>query len=312
MIDPVAFRFWIFEVHWYGILITTGILVGAWVVSREVRRRGLDPDHVWNALIFCVILGVIGARLYHVLTPSPSMGDPLYYLHHPIEIFYITRGGLGIYGAIAGGILAVLIYARRVKLDPWIWLDLGAPGLALGQAIGRWGNFINQELYGRPTDLPWGIYISPERRLAGYTQYERFHPTFLYESLWNLGTFVVLFSLLRRRGEKLLKGEIVGLYAILYSAGRILLEFVRLDSPTLWGIPIAQIVAAVVILFIGGFLIYRRRVATAGQMTLVGEDEDEDESGENDEDESGEDESGENGEDESNEEGEDEDKAEAA
>ena len=286
MIDPVAFRFWIFEVHWYGILITTGILVGAWVVSREVRRRGLDPDHVWNALILCVILGVIGARLYHVLTPSPSMGDPLYYFHHPLEIFNITRGGLGIYGAVAGGILGVLIYARRVKLDPWVWLDLGSPGLALGQAIGRWGNFINQELYGRPTDSPWGIYISPERRLAGYTQYERFHPTFLYESLWNLGTFVVLFSLLRRRGEKLLKGEILGLYAILYSTGRILLEFVRLDSPTLWGIPIAQIVAALVILFVGGFLIYRRRrVATAGQMTLAGEDEGEDESNEKDEDE---------------------------
>jgi len=261
MIDPVAFRIGTFEVYWYGILITTGVSVGAWVVSLEVRRRGLNPDHVWNGLMFSLVLGIIGARLYHVLTPSPSMGDPLYYFHHPLEVFDIRRGGLGIYGAIAGGILGILIYARRAKLDPWVWLDLGAPGLALGQFIGRWGNFVNQELYGRPTELPWGIYISPANRLPGYAQYERFHPTFLYESLWNLGTFALLFFLLRRRGEKLLKGEILGLYVILYSVGRILLEFVRLDSPTLWSISIAQIVGAVVILFAGGILVYRRRRA---------------------------------------------------
>ncbi len=273
MIDPVAFRIGPLQVHWYGILITTGILLGAWVVSREVQRRGMDPDHVWNSLMLCVFLGVIGARLYHVLTPSPSMGDPLYYFHHPVEIFYIHQGGLGIYGAIAGGILGVLIYARHVKLDPLVWLDLGAPGLALGQFVGRWGNFVNQELYGGPTDLPWGIYIAPQNRLSGYTQYERFHPTFLYESLWNLGTFALLYFLLRRKGEKLLKGEIVGLYAILYSTGRLLLEFVRLDSATAWGISIAQIVAMSVILLCAAVLIYRRRTLPAAQPALAKEGE---------------------------------------
>jgi phosphatidylglycerol:prolipoprotein diacylglycerol transferase len=276
MIDPIAFRIWVLEVRWYGILITTGILLGAWVVSREVQRRGMNPDHVWNALMLCVFLGVIGARLYHVLTPSPSMGDPWYYFHHPVEIFYITRGGLGIYGAIVGGVLGVVIYARRFKLDPWAWLDLGAPGLALGQFVGRWGNFINQELYGRPTDVPWGIYIEPHNRLPGYKQYERFHPTFLYESLWNLGTFALLYFLLRRKGEKLLKGEIVGLYAILYSTGRIIMEFVRLDSPTVWGISIAQIVAAMVILLAAGIILYRRRTLTAGQTPPAEEEGDED------------------------------------
>ncbi len=273
MIDPIAFRIGPLAVHWYGILLTSGILLGAWVVSLEVRRRGMDPDHIWNALIWCVILGVIGARLYHVLTPSPSMGDPLYYFHHPVEIFYINRGGLGIYGGILGGILGVLIYARRAKLDPWVWLDLGAPGLALGQFVGRWGNFVNQELYGGPTDAPWGIYIAPQNRLPGYTQYERFHPTFLYESLWNLGTFAVLYFLLRRKGEKLLKGEIMGLYAILYSTGRFLLEFVRLDSFTAWGISMAQIVGTVTILLAASILIYRRRrVATDAQMMPAKED----------------------------------------
>ena len=259
MIDPIAFRIGPLSVHWYGILLTSGILLGAWVVSREVQRRGMDPDHVWNALIVCVILGVIGARLYHVLTPSPSMGDPLYYFHNPKEIFAIHKGGLGIYGAIAGGILGVLLYARRFKLDPWTWLDLGAPGLALGQFVGRWGNFVNQELYGGPTDLPWGIYIAPHNRLPGYTQYERFHPTFLYESLWNLMTFGVLYFLLRRKGEKMLKGEIMGLYVIFYSTGRFLLEFVRLDSFTAWGISMAQIVGMVTILLAVGILVYRRR-----------------------------------------------------
>jgi len=191
------------------------------------------------------------------------MGDPLYYFHHPLEIFYIRRGGMGIYGAIAGGVLAVVLYARRAVLDPWVWLDLGAPGLALGQAIGRWGNFFNQELYGRPTDLPWAVFIEPAYRLPGYAQFERYHPTFLYESLWNLMTFVVLLLVARRYAERLLKGEIVGLYVILYSTGRILTEFVRLDSPTWGGVPIAQILAGTLILLTAAGLVYRRRRATA-------------------------------------------------
>jgi len=258
MVDPVAFRIGTFVVYWYGIFITTGVLTGALLVSYEARRLGLDPEHVWSALVYVLPLGIIGARLYHVLTPSPSMGDPFYYFHHPMEIFAIRRGGLGIYGAILGGVLGVLLYAKRNGLDPWLWLDIGVPGLALGQAIGRWGNFFNQELYGRPTDLPWGIYISPEHRLPGYTQYERFHPTFLYESLWNLGTAILLFYLLRHHREKLLRGEIAGLYVIFYSVGRILMEMVRLDSPTLWGCPIAQVVATVLIVVVGAILFCRR------------------------------------------------------
>ena len=263
MIDPVAFRIGTIAVKWYGIIVTSGVFIGAWSVAREARRRGYDPDHVWNGLTLALILGVIGARLYHVLTPPPSMGDPLYYFHHPLEIFYIRRGGMGIYGAIAGGVLAIALYARRASLDPWVWLDLGAPGLALGQAIGRWGNFFNQELYGRPTDLPWAVFIEPAYRLPGYAQFERYHPTFLYESLWNLMTFIVLLVVARRYAEKLLRGEIVGLYVILYSTGRILTEFVRLDSPTWWGVPIAQILAGAFILLTAAGLVYRRRRAAA-------------------------------------------------
>ena len=267
MIDPVAFRIGTIAVKWYGIIVTSGVFIGAWSVAREARRRGYDPDHVWNGLTLALILGVIGARLYHVLTPPPSMGDPLYYFHHPLEIFYIRRGGMGIYGAIAGGVLAIALYARRASLDPWVWLDLGAPGLALGQAIGRWGNFFNQELYGRPTDLPWAVFIEPAYRLPGYAQFERYHPTFLYESLWNLMTFIVLLVVARRYAEKLLRGEIVGLYVILYSTGRILTEFVRLDSPTWWGVSIAQILAGAFILLTAAGLVYRRRRAAARAMS---------------------------------------------
>jgi phosphatidylglycerol:prolipoprotein diacylglycerol transferase len=258
MVDRVAFTIGSFPVYWYGILIMLGVFLGAWVASIEARRRGMNPTHVWNGLTVAIILGLIGARIYHVLTPPPSMGDPLYYWHNPLEIFNIRQGGLGIYGAIVGGILGVVLYARYAKVHPLDWIDLGAPGLALGQAIGRWGNFFNQELYGQPTDLPWGIYIEPQYRLSGYEQFDRFHPAFLYESLWNLATFLVLLFLMRRRREELLRGEIVGLYVILYSTGRILLEFVRLDSATLWGIPIAQLVAASIILATGGVLSFRR------------------------------------------------------
>ena len=135
-------------------------------------------------LIVIFILGVVGARLYHVLTPSPSTGiTPAWYFAHPLEILAIWNGGLGIYGALVGGALGLWLYTRRHRLDFWAWLDIAAPAIPLGQAIGRWGNFVNQELYGAPTTLPWAIYIPPEKRLPGYAAFAYYHPTFLYESL---------------------------------------------------------------------------------------------------------------------------------
>ena len=257
--DPIALRLGPISVHWYGILIVLGALAGAYVASREAKRRGWDPDHIWNALFITLVLGIIGARLYHVLTPSPSSGLSIaYFLSHPEYIVATWQGGLGIYGGIAGGMLGFYLYTRFNHLDFWRWADVAIIGLPVGQAIGRWGNFVNQELYGRPADLPWGIYIDPAHRYPGYEAYSRFHPTFLYESLWSLGVFLVLIYMSRRWGERLLKGELVCVYLVLYPLGRILVEFYRLDSTAVSGIPVAQWLSAVVIVVSAAVIAYRR------------------------------------------------------
>ncbi len=259
--DPIALRIGPIAVHWYGILVVAGALAGAFLAATEAKRRGWNPDHIWNGLFLTLIFGIIGARLYHVLTPSPSSGlDFSYFLRHPEYIIATWQGGLGIYGGIAGGVLGFYIYARLNRLDFWAWADVAIMGVPLGQAIGRWGNFINQELYGRPTDLPWGIYIDPAHRYPGYEMYSRFHPTFLYESLWNLGVCIVLVYLARRWSERLLKGEILCAYLILYPVGRILMEFVRLDSLTAAGAPIATWVSAGLIVVSTAAIVLRRLV----------------------------------------------------
>ncbi|HUM68538.1 MAG TPA: prolipoprotein diacylglyceryl transferase, partial [Chloroflexota bacterium] len=162
-----------------------------------------NPDHVWNGLMVCLLFAVIGARLYHVLTPSPSMAafgieTPWDYFRNPMQLINIRAGGLGIYGGLAGGALGLFIYTRRQRIPTLAWADLAVVGVALGQVFGRWGNFFNQELYGRPTTLPWAVTISQAHRLPGYEEFSRFHPAFLYESLWNLLAFLVLYTLAKR------------------------------------------------------------------------------------------------------------------
>lgn len=264
--DPVAFEIGPFPVRWYGILIVVGIVAAIYLSTYLAKLKGRNPDFVWDAMVWCVALGLVGARLYHVLTPSPSMGvGRWYYLQNPAKVFAIWEGGLGIYGAIAGGALGLYIAARRANEDFVTWLDIIVPGVALAQAIGRWGNLFNQELYGRPTDLPWGIFVDPEHRLPGYEAYERFHPTFLYESLWNLATAIVLVYLTWRFRDRLFPGLITALYLISYSLARFLLEFLRLDSATLGGVSIAQIVALCVIAGSLAFLAWRARARSAPQ-----------------------------------------------
>ncbi len=259
--NPIAFQIGPLAIHWYSIFIVTGIVVASYLSMYLARLWQEDPQFVWDAMIWCVFLGIVGARLYHVLTPSPSMGvDQWYYFRNPLKIFATWEGGLGIYGAVAGGVLGLYIATRRAKKDMLRWLDITMPGLVLAQAIGRWGNFVNQELYGRPTDLPWAIFISPERRLAGYEMFERFHPTFLYESLWNLATCLVLVYLTWRYHDRLLQGIITAIYFVSYSFIRFLLEFIRLDSAAIGQITVAQIVALVVIAGSIGFIAWRVRV----------------------------------------------------
>jgi phosphatidylglycerol:prolipoprotein diacylglycerol transferase len=215
-----------------------------------------------------VILGIVGARLYHVFSqPEGGMLGWDYYRKNPIEILYIWQGGLGIYGAIVGGALGVVLYAWRARLNPLKWLDYGAPGLALGQAIGRWGNFINQELYGPPTDLPWGLQIDPQHRIMPYNDLERypqdilFHPTFLYESLWCLLVFGVLAVVAHKFKNRLRKGDILLGYLVGYPLGRFFLEYLRPDAWMIGPIAAAQLFAVICVIAAGTVLVVRHTVA---------------------------------------------------
>jgi phosphatidylglycerol:prolipoprotein diacylglycerol transferase len=246
-----------FGIHWYGILIVSGVLLGANYVSWRAKRDGEDPDHVWNSLIVTILLGIIGARIAHVFSePRGGMVGWTYYRQRPAEILYIWLGGLSIYGAIAGGILGVVIYARRAKLRPLQWLDYGVLGLVLGQAIGRWGNFINQELYGPPTNSSWGLIIDAAHRIAPYNDLVAyppdtlFHPTFLYESLWCLLLFVVLATITHKFKSRLLEGDTFLGYVIGYPLGRFFIEYFRPDIWAIGSITVTQLLAIVCV--VGG------------------------------------------------------------
>jgi phosphatidylglycerol:prolipoprotein diacylglycerol transferase len=273
--DPVLFHITTgFGIHWYGILIVTGVMLGALYASWRARQDSENPDHVWNGLIVAIILAIIGSRLYHVFSePEGGMVGWSYYRQHPIEILYIWHGGLGIYGAVAGGILGVVIYAWRARLRPLQWLDYGAPGLALGQFIGRWGNFINQELYGPPTDHPWGLIIDPAYRIAPYndlTTYPPdtlFHPTFLYESLWCLLVFVTLALIAHKFKDRLLAGDILLGYIIGYPLGRFFIEYFRPDAWMIGPIAAAQLFAILCVVGGAAALVVRHSRAARAKNT---------------------------------------------
>ncbi|HOJ00599.1 MAG TPA: prolipoprotein diacylglyceryl transferase [Anaerolineaceae bacterium] len=247
-------------IYYYGVIIMVGALAALWLAIKEAKYRKLDPEIVWDVVPWLLIVGIVGARLWHVLTPSKSMGAGIeYYFSNPIEILKIRKGGLGIPGAILGGILALAIYCRKKKLNFFTWADVIVPGLALAQAIGRWGNFINQELYGAPTDLPWAIHIDEANRFPEYAQYSTYHPLFFYESLWNLLNMYLLIVLARQYKEKLIPGDLLFTYLIVYPFGRFMLEFLRLDTSTIGGININQITMLVVMIFAIVVLIIRHR-----------------------------------------------------
>lgn len=259
--------------HWYGLIIVSGILVAAWLVAWMARReKDKDPDHVWNGLIWVVALAVIFARLWHVLFPSVSSVEAgrtaQWYLTHPFDLhdgpFIIWSGGLSIFGAVLGGALGVALYARKYRLDLLGWLDMAAIAVPLGQAIGRWGNFVNEELYGKPTDLPWGLRISnPPAEYAGETH---FHPLFLYESLWNLASVAVLLVVWLRWRDRLKKGDFVLLYAISYGAVRFLLEFLRIEVTLSGGVNVSQVFSLGAAILAALLLAYRHRRALWGRL----------------------------------------------
>ena len=220
-------------IRWYGLLIAVAVLLGLWVSSQLAKMRGLDPGVISDLLPLIVLSAVIGARLYYVLFEWQQ------YQINWLEAFQIWKGGIAIHGALLGGSIAVIAYSRWMKLSFWALMDVLLPSVALGQAIGRWGNFFNSEAFGLPTSLPWKLFIPVANRPAAYLNESWFHPTFLYESIWDLGLFVLLIILFRQRrtnGEWLLpKGGISCVYAFGYSFGRFWIEGLRLDPLCLWG-----------------------------------------------------------------------------
>jgi phosphatidylglycerol---prolipoprotein diacylglyceryl transferase len=249
---PVLIDMGPFTVRWYGLLIASAVLIGVTLSQYLAKRRGVEPDLLGDLAIWLVIGAIPCARLYYVLFEWEN------YSQHPEDIIAIWKGGIAIHGAILGGLAAALIFARLNRVSFWQLTDLVAPSLILGQAIGRWGNFFNSEAFGRPTDLPWKLYIPLDRRPPGYTQFEYFHPTFLYESLWNIAVFALLLTLFFRglRGKPPLKvGALFLTYMVTYSLGRFWIEGLRTDSLMLGSLRIAQVVSLVEIaLGIAGLL----------------------------------------------------------
>ncbi len=260
---PTGFSIGNFTVHYYGIIIMLGALAAAFVADWNARRQGMKNDLVWDMLPWLLIAGIIGARLWHIFTPPPSMvavgKDTMWYLTNPIEMVKIWNGGVGIPGAVIGGALALWLYARKYKLNFLRWIDIIAPGLALAQAIGRWGNFVNQEIYGAPTNLPWAIYIDEVHRLPELRNVAYYHPLFLYESLWNLANMAFLLWFGRRFASRLRPGDVFLVYMIFYPVGRFLLEFLRLDAAQVGGINFNQTFMAVIAVVAVLLLIVRHR-----------------------------------------------------
>jgi len=261
---PQGFNIGPLTIRFYAILIIIGAIVGSWLAARQAKKHGEDSELVLDLLPWLLIGGIIGARLWHVFTPSASniaQGVTTEnYLRNPIEILKMWKGGLGIPGGVIGGALALIIYTKSKKLSFWQWADFIAPGLLVGQAIGRWGNFVNQEVYGRPTSLPWAITIDPQYRISGFEQVAKYHPLFLYESLLNLAGAGVLIWIDRKFKDKLFKGDIFFGYMIWYSTVRFLLEFLRLDPSPVNGININQTSMLVVGVIAVAILVLRHTV----------------------------------------------------
>ncbi|OGY45250.1 MAG: prolipoprotein diacylglyceryl transferase [Candidatus Buchananbacteria bacterium RIFCSPHIGHO2_01_FULL_39_8] len=285
------FEFGFLRIYWYGLIIVLGVIVGLFVVLKLAKKFNISSDEVYNLSFYLIIFSILGARIYAVLLDLP------FYLGNPFEIIAVWHGGLAIHGAIIGGLITLLIYStplppgeretkvsfplprwerikERVKqnlaplsldllrkgrggLSFWQWADIIAPAIALGQAIGRWGNYFNQELFGTPTNMPWGIPIELNNRPLEYLNSQYFHPMFLYESVLDLLNFFVLLVLFYKLVGKLASGQVSKwasgmiflVYLINYSIIRIIMEFFRTDlTPIVGGVRLPIVVSTAVII----------------------------------------------------------------
>jgi phosphatidylglycerol---prolipoprotein diacylglyceryl transferase len=267
-------------IHFYGLAYAIGLAVTYWVMSHEARRRGHDTDLLGNGLIVVAIAAIIGGRAYHVIDQFAYYKDHVAQAFLPVDAAgnFIGFGGLGVYGGIITGTLAGFIYVRRHGISFWTWADIVAPGLFTMQAIARWGNFFNQELYGPPTNLPWGIAIQCSHRIVQYacpagsdpnaTLGQHFQPLFLYESVSGFLGLLVLLFLARRYGRRLRTGDLLAVFFIWYGVVRFALETLRADNWTFFGVPMAQIFSTIFIL-LGIAIIIVRRVSGAPTLLVV-------------------------------------------
>ncbi|HEX2767086.1 MAG TPA: prolipoprotein diacylglyceryl transferase [Candidatus Limnocylindria bacterium] len=270
MIDPVAIEIGPIQVHWYGIIIASAVLVAGALGTRVARWLNEDPEDGWSMLLLVIVLAVIGARLYHVVHLWNDV-----YAKDPALIPQIWRGGLGIPGGVAGGALGIFIYTRARGLNPARWMDVFAPALLLGQAIGRLGNFVNQELFGPPTSLcgtefppclPWGIQVDAQHR-AGTPwdaatfppETTTFVPLFAYEAVLNLIGMAVILFVMRRYGARLFAGDAVLMYLMWYGTVRTALETYRVNNWTIAGLPTAMWIGILAVVLSAAWFWYRHR-----------------------------------------------------
>lgn len=258
-IGRVAFSVFNIPIYWYGIIIAFGFLLAVMLGMKDSKKFGLDPDTIIDLVLFATPVAIIAARLYYVIFSWEMFKD------NPVDILNTRKGGLAIYGAIIGALIVAYIFAKKRKIGVLKLFDFGSAYLALAQGIGRWGNFINQEAYGTPTTLPWGMTGSS----IGNTPV---HPTFLYESLWNIAIFIFL---LWFRKRKKLDGEVFFLYMILYGTGRFWIEGLRTDSLMLGSLRISQVLSFLfVVAFAIAFVMRRKRAnLTASDSIEIGESE---------------------------------------
>ncbi|MGT2808151.1 prolipoprotein diacylglyceryl transferase [Streptococcus iniae] len=250
MIDPIALKIGPFAIHWYALCIMLGLLLAVYLVTKEAPRKKITSDDVIDFVLIAFPLAILGARIYYVLF------EWSYYSQHLTEIFAIWNGGIAIYGALLTGALVLLIYSYYKVINPIAFLDIIAPAVMIAQAIGRWGNFVNQEAYGKAVKslnyLP--EFIQKQMFIEGHYR----QPTFLYESLWNLVGFVII-MVLRRKRKLLKEGEVLAFYLIWYGLGRMIIEGMRTDSLMLMGLRVSQILSAILIVTGITFVLVRRR-----------------------------------------------------
>ncbi|WMI80724.1 prolipoprotein diacylglyceryl transferase [Anaerotignum sp. MB30-C6] len=261
-LSRVAFTIFGYDVYWYGILIGTGVFLGILLALNEAKRTGQDPDIYLDFSLYALVFSIIGARLYYVLFSWE------YYSQNLGEIFATREGGLAIYGGVIGGVITAWAYCKIKKLNFWQLADTAAPSLILGQVLGRWGNFFNREAFGGFTDnlfamryqlsqVRWGD-VSDETlrqlQVIDGVEYIQVHPTFLYESLWNLVVFILLIYMSR---NKKFHGQIAGLYFLGYGLGRVWIEGLRTDQLTLGGVAVSQMLSGILIVAATLFLIWK-------------------------------------------------------